>query len=247
MSNIDVHPGVNPRGWAVFGAVVLLMLTAAMPARAEQRKPDAANQALRKAQGMLREMNLTLTALQTEKAGLEDQVTKLAARVKELEGLQDQVRQQKASLDGLHSSNEQLQSRLGAEAQRFETLTARQRATQEQLGRFRQDNALLVQAVTERTQWVKTCGEKNAGLLKANRELLQKYQDKGLWSVLSAEPFTGVGAVAEENAAQDFRFKLEDLQVTPWRDSDTKTGGNAEPAEAGKAAQGDASAEDEDQ
>lgn len=212
--------------------LVGLLLLASGTAVAEQRKPDAAAQALRKAQGMLRDLNMTVTALQAEKTVLQEQVDKLNGRIKELEGLPEQVRQQKASLDSLQSSNEQLQGRLGAEARRFETLVAKQRETQQELGRYRQDNALLVQAVKERSQWIKTCGEKNAKMLDANKEMLQKYQDKGLWTVLANEPFTQIGSVAEENAAQDFRFKLEDLKVTPWIEPASKADRRVESGEA---------------
>ncbi len=211
----------------IFGFMVLFTL---LPEAgfAEAKKPDASAQALRKAQGMLRDLTATVTSLQAEKAALQEQVDKLNGQVKDLEGLQDQVRQQKAAIDGLHSNNEQLQGRLGSEARRFESLSGKLRATQQELGRFRQDNALLVQAVNERSQWIKACGDKNAQMLSANKELMEKYKDKGIWTVLKDEPFTGFASVAEENAAQDFRFKLEDLKVTPWREPESQSRGKAE-------------------
>jgi predicted RNase H-like nuclease (RuvC/YqgF family) len=211
----------------VIGIVVLCTL---LPedSFAEAKKPDASAQALRKAQGMLRDLTATVTSLQAEKTALQEQVDKLNVRVKELEGLQDQVRQQKSALDSLHSNNEQLQGRLSSEARRFESLSGKLRETQQELGRYRQDNALLVQAVNERSQWIKACSDKNAQMLGANKELLKKYQDKGLWTVLKDEPFTGFASVAEENAAQDFRFKLEDLKVTPWREPESQSRGRPE-------------------
>lgn len=211
----------------IFGIVVFCSLLP-KASFAEAKKPDASAQALRKAQGMLRDLTATVTSLQAEKTALQEQVDKLNGRVKELEGLQDQVRQQKSALDSLHSNNEQLQGRLSSEARRFESLSGKLRETQQELGRYRQDNALLVQAVNERSQWIKACSDKNAQMLGANKELLQKYQDKGLWTVLKDEPFTGFASVAEENAAQDFRFKLEDLKVTPWREPESQSRGGPE-------------------
>jgi hypothetical protein len=55
-------------------------------------------------------------------------------------------------------------------------------------------------------------------LYKLNLELVDRYQNKALWQALTeAEPFTGISSVHLENIADDYRYKLEDLQVARFR------------------------------
>ena len=86
-------------GMVLFLAFASLSMVLSAEAYAEAKKPDASAQALRKAQGMLRDLTATVTSLQTEKTALQEQVDKLNGRIKELEALQDQVRQQKSAVD----------------------------------------------------------------------------------------------------------------------------------------------------
>ncbi|WP_133718392.1 coiled-coil domain-containing protein [Methylocaldum gracile] len=184
------------------------------------KQDSAAAQALRKAQGMLRQLSQEKTALEGEKSALLDQVGKLEDKIKQLEGLESVVQQQKASLDNLRAGNESLQGRIHQDSERIRGLNERLRAAVGQLKKYQQDNALLVSAVAERSRWIEACTEKNQGLYQANRELLDKYHGKGFWDALTeGEPFTQISSVKAENEAQEFQFKLEDLQVTPWQEA----------------------------
>lgn len=206
-------------------AVLFLLLWCAVfgPSAVHAQAPkqdSAAAQALRKAQGMLRQLSQEKTALEGEKSALLDQVGKLEDKIKQLEGLESVVQQQKASLDNLRAGNESLQGRIHQDSERIRGLNERLRAAVGQLKKYQQDNALLVGAVAERSRWIEACTEKNQGLYQANRELLDKYQGKGFWDALTeGEPFTQISSVKAENEAQEFQFKLEDLQVTPWQEA----------------------------
>lgn len=191
------------------------------PVQAQAPKQDgAAVQALRKAQGMLRQLSREKAALEGEKAALLDQVKKLEDKVKQLEGLENVIRQQKLSLENLRAGNESLQGRIHQDSERILGLSERLRAAIGEVKKYRQDNALLVNAVAERSQWIQACSEKNQGLYRANRELLSKYQNKGFWEALTeGEPITQIGLVKAENEIQEFRFKLEDLRATPWQEA----------------------------
>ena len=188
---------------------------------AEAPKADSgAQQALRKAQGMLRQMSQDKAALETEKAALAEQVKKLETQVKQLEPLQGEVVRQKAAAESMRSANVHLESQISSGRDREEQLHAKLRDIVAQAKQIQGDNQLLVAAVKEREQWIGQCSEKNQGLLKANQELLGRYKEKGFWDqVAELEPLTGIGKVQAETAAQDYRFKLEDLKVTAFKSS----------------------------
>jgi septal ring factor EnvC (AmiA/AmiB activator) len=208
-----------------------LLLTAPV-VLAEAKKEDAAMlQTLRKAQGMLRQVSQEKAELETRNAQLQDQVTSLEGRVKELAPLEAQVREARASLDQMHSQNEGLQHRISEGADRYRSLAEKERSTAAELSQFKRDNQTLVDAVRERSGWVDSCTQKNADLLNINRELVGKYQSKGFWTkVREIEPFIQTGQVDKENEAQGYRYRLEDLQVTPWQETTVSQGSEGDPS-----------------
>ena len=176
-------------------------------------------QTLRKAQGMLRQLSQEKADLEAKNAALEEQRKALEAKLRQLEPLQSEVKQAKAGLESLQSRNEALQQQLSGQATRLQGAADAQRKLGSELERYRRDNRLLVNAVNERTRWIEECTGKNAALVRANREIVEKLSHRSFWdSLKQAEPFTGVGAVAAENAAQEFHYKLDDLEVTPWKE-----------------------------
>lgn len=192
--------------------------------------PDpAAAQALRKAQGMLRQLSQERADLEAKVAELTASqdaqlktIDELKGRIKTLEPLQAlpaQLQQQKASLEAMQANNASLLQRISGDAERIRGGMDQQRKLVAELEQFRRDNALLVHAVAERTQWIEGCTEKNQALLKANREWLDQNGNKKVWEdIAEAEPFTGIAAVSQENKVEEFRYKLGDLEVTPWRE-----------------------------
>lgn len=187
-------------------------------AHAEAPKQDAgAVQALKKAQGVLRQLGQEKAALEAEKTALLDQVKKLEGQVKQLEPLQGEVERHKAALEGLRGANGSLESQLGSERSRTQALQHKNHEIVTQARKIQSDNQLLAQAVKEREDWIKQCGEQNGKMLDANRELVERYKQKGFWDKVGEfEPFTGIGQVKAENAEQEYRYKLKDLAVTPF-------------------------------
>jgi hypothetical protein len=48
-------------------------------------------------------------------------------------------------------------------------------------------------------------------------KVLEEYQEPDfLENLKTLEPLTGITKVAKENQAQDYRYKLSDLKITPW-------------------------------
>lgn len=187
---------------------------------AEAKKEDAAMlQTLRKAQGMLRDVSQQKADLESQLSKMQEQLKVSESRVKELTPLENVVRENKASLDQMRSQNDGLQQRISEGNDRYRGLADKERTLEVELGRFKADNQMLVSAVKERMEWIDSCTRKNQDMLSANHELVGKYQNKSFWTkVREIEPFVQTGSVANENEGQTYRFRLEDLKVTPWQE-----------------------------
>jgi DNA repair exonuclease SbcCD ATPase subunit len=198
-------------------AFFLAMLACSLESRAAPKQNDAAAQALRKAQGMLRQLSQDNAALEAEKKALADEAEKLRSEIARLEPLKGQVEQYRAGLENSQSANGALQEQLQRAGSRERNLQDKLREIVGQAKAIQNDNQLLVAAVREREQWIGQCSENNRSLIAVNRELLDKYRNKGFWDELAeAEPFTGIGQVNAENAAEAYQFRLQDLKVTPF-------------------------------
>lgn len=199
-------------------------------AEPKQGADAATQQVLRKAQGMLRQLAQDKAALEAEKASLSERVQKLEDEVRRLAPLQEEVERYKTGAEAMKNAYGALESRLSQGMEREQALRARHKNVLAKAKQIQADNALLVQAVKEREEWIGQCAERNRGMLSANLELLEKYRDKGFWEQLGdAEPLTGIGKVETENRTQDYRFKLEDLKITPFR-AETQTPADAQNA-----------------
>ncbi len=210
----------------VMMALMLLVTSVTETAMAEAKKDDAALlQTLRKAQGLLRQVSQEKTELETRNTQLQEQIQSLETRVNQLAPLENQVRETQASLDQLRHQNAGLQQRVSEGTDRYRGLVDKEHQVELELNRYKRDNQTLVDAVRERTQWVAACSKKNADMLSANQELVGKYKEKGFWAKVSEiEPFIQTGRVERENEAQNYRYRLEDLEVTPWQDSSGSQG-----------------------
>ncbi len=194
------------------------------------KQSDAAQQALKKAQGVLRQLGEEKAALESEKnaliqekTALQAQIEKLESAVKQLSPLQNEVVAQKANVDNLRNSNSALSSQLNHAHENERSLKEKQQEIITQAKLIQSDNQQLVAMVQEREKWITSCEEKNRNVVSAANELADKYQSKSLWTKLSeAEPFTGIGNVETQNTLQTYQFKLDDLKVTAF-ESEAKT------------------------
>lgn len=194
---------------------VSLLLCLAQGAAAEPKQESAAQLAMKKAQGALRQLGEEKRALETEKAALQEQLAQLDGIAKQVPPLQSELQQHKAGADSLRQANQALEAQLHGEQERSQSLQRKLREIAAAAKQIQGDNALLLAAVQERQQWIAQCSDKNRQLLEANQELLRQYQDKGLWSSLAEqEPFTGIATVATQNTVETYRYKLEDLQAS---------------------------------
>jgi predicted nucleic acid-binding Zn-ribbon protein len=205
----------------IYGLLLLCLLaaeTAAAP------KPESAGQqALKKAQGVVRQLTEEKQALEAEKTALQEQIKKLEIVAKQIEPLQGEILLHKTQEDNLRTVNGGLETQLQREREKQQDLHRKMKEIVAQAKQIQNDNQLLVSAVSERERWIKQCTEKNAGLVEANRAIIGKYEHKGFWDkVGELEPFTGLAKVETQNTVETYQFKLEDLKVTDFAEEKGK-------------------------
>jgi chromosome segregation ATPase len=140
-----------------------------------------------KAQYMLRQLN-------AEKVALEKENAELKRKLQEME----QKGAEETAQAGRQNKNQSSRIR--------ELESARTGLEQE-----------LRQAMLHNSQYgdtLKLCLDNNRKLYEVNLELLGKYEDKGLWKIITqAEPLTRISRVELENMVQDFQYRIEDLKL----------------------------------
>jgi chromosome segregation ATPase len=214
-----------------FSILTLMLAATFSPSTfaAQPKQSDAAQQALKKAQGVLKQLGEEKAALEAEKKTLSDektvlqsQVEKLESALKQISPLQAEVAAQKSAVNSLRNSNGALSSQLSRSQENERELNKKLQETVALAKLIQNDNQLLVSAVQERERWIGHCDEKNRDVIHAANELTTKYQNKSFLEKLSeVEPFTGIGNVEMENTVQNYQFKLEDLKVTAFEKETT--------------------------
>ena len=199
----------------LFFLLLPLLVSGAVHAEAPKGGGDAEIVAtLKKAQGMLRQLSQEKADLEAKLAAAEKELAekkKLSEdKSKEAEGLQNALKQKEPVLTALQSNNDVLKTNNDRYRGKLGTVI-------QQLRDSKKDNILLVNAVKERTQWIEQCTQKNKEFVTLYGKVLEEYQEPDfLENLKTLEPLTGITKVAKENQAQDYRYKLSDLKITPW-------------------------------
>jgi chromosome segregation ATPase len=157
----------------------------------EQAKAQAAQSALKAAQR---------SALASERSLA---VSRKAAEEKtsELEGLRKEKTQLTADVEALRAQVEKLTAEKNAAIGTIQTRDA-------DLGKLR----TVAQA---RARVLAVCEEKNTKLYQVGVELIERYENRNLWSsVTTAEPFTRQKRVDLENLMESYRDKLRAERIT---------------------------------
>lgn len=177
------------------------------------RRDTGGGDTVRKAQYMLRQLSQENTQLKSEKARLASDVEALNEKMKKLEkGLN-------AQLDASRASNDRLTARVGEDSEKIRALIEKYRDAVDLLRMEKANVAHLKNAVIERNHWIGVCKKNNGSLMDLNTELVHKFENKGLWQTLSqADPLTGIGEVKVEVIADDYIYRIEDLQVADFKE-----------------------------
>ena len=179
-----------------------ILPTAANSVSAEN---DNSKNALAKAQYMLRQIS-------TEKASLEQQVTKQKV---EIDNLAKEVsllkKESKSKLEVANSTQLEALTTLKGDRQKVQ---AKLEIESEKNTELTTANEKLKLQVAKQTNNFDVCYNNNKKLYDINKEILGKYEDKGFWAALSQkEPFTAIEKVKIENLVQDYQYEIDGLTV----------------------------------
>lgn len=195
---------------------LLGLACACHPAHAERRESEAAD-AMRRAQLIIRKLSEEKDQLQTDNATLNNRNKELQAK---LDGLQKGLDKTRGRLGKAEQSNQHLVDRIRSDVDKFKALMEKYRDSLRTIRSAISDNELLVNAVKERDKWMGQCKARNRKMFEANNDLLDMYKNKDVADVIKdKEPLLGLGRVELERQVQDYRFRLEDLTVTPYKDA----------------------------
>ena len=186
--------------------VAATMLLAGASTGWAQAPTDGAQKALARAQYLLRQQTAEKTALQQQLGQLQQQLT----------AAQQELAKVRA---GAGSRQEDLQRKLAANADAGRERDRNQAAQLAQLrgqlaAAAQQEETLEGKLETQKNNF-KVCYANNRKLLDVNQELVALYENKGVVDALKQrEPVTGLRRVEVENLVQDYRYKLEDLDLS---------------------------------
>ena len=215
--------GVSKPGARIIAAAFILgMIVGGLPAAASAKdKDDTENRlraALRQTTAQLRDLedqNATLQAKQAEsdrdRQTLNDKVTELQ---KQIDDLQQHSKVDKAALQKSEAKNQD------TEANRAKWEAAYKEAADVARSRDADAKRLDAEAKLRDAALVKTrdlkhaCEDKNAELYKLGEQLLDLYDQKGVFGALAAkEPVTQLKRVEYQNIMQDYEDKLRANEV----------------------------------
>lgn len=191
---------------------VALMGLLSANAQAERREADSRGaDPVKKAQYMLRQLSQQKAQLEADNARLSTEVAELKKTLGKVESDLDST---KKTLNKSKASNSRLVDRVKDDSEKFQVLKDKYRETVQLLRTEKANVVHLTNAVTERNEWIDHCSSNNHDLIAINNELVDRYQNKGVWdAVKQSDPLLGISDVKLEVIAEDYRYRIEDLQV----------------------------------
>ena len=205
--------------------LILFMFSFAGQLAAEARREGSGGQdPMRKAQLMMRQLSQEKAQLEAENTGLNTEIKDLHARVKELER---DLSKTSSKLGKSRASNEKLVGRVRNDNEKMRGMIEKYRNVVQLLRMEKANVAHLTNAIQERNDWIDMCKVNNDKLYDINLELVDSYQNKSIWQELAqADPLTGLGDVKLEVIAEEYRYRLEDLQVATFKSDATAASKN---------------------
>jgi len=168
----------------------------------------ANNEALNRAQYMIRQMNAELTQLKATNQGL---LAEKSSQEKDYKALQKKYDKLVSKTD---KNKKKMKGRVVEVKQKYKDEVMAHADTRKQLSTVVQQKNKFFEIATQQTQTIDLCVANNRKLYEINLELTSIYENKGVWdSVTQAEPFSGLSQVKIENLVDDYQYRLDDLRV----------------------------------
>jgi cell division septum initiation protein DivIVA len=196
-------------------ALSLVLLAGALSAHAQTTRQGS--DGLARLQAVVQQLTSERAALQADNSKLEARVgeleTQLAAAQKAHSSLASELVRTQASERLATTNGDALNNRLEDARTRMQELIARFRETASNLQQTEQERGALKQQLAASTQQLDLCSKRNVALYEVGNEVLDRYESKGLWTVLrQKEPFTQLKRAQIENLSEDYRARMDDAQ-----------------------------------
>ena len=184
---------------------------------ADDSKNSREREMLRRAQEALRQSQTESSALAQGKSEAEQ---KLKAADSQLDALRSSSKSEQAGL----------RAKLKTAADNEANLTAQLEIARKQIAELAAKQTEATKMLNERESLLKrvqadldssraagaSCEAKNLKLYEYSQDLAQRYEHKGVWTVMrQKEPITGLGGVGMDNLLQEYREKFASQRVQP--------------------------------
>lgn len=187
-----------------FSLVAIFMLCEITAAQAQDAN---AQKALQKAQFMLRQVTAEKTELQAQVTDLKQQVDKLT---RELDSTKS------GAVSAQQRNEQKYTSAITEWKQHGAAISDELKATKDQLKQQTAQHKAAEEQLQNESKNFAACYANNQKLYEINRQLLTRYENKGMVDMIKqSEPFTGVAKVEVENLVQDYQYQLDDLKLHP--------------------------------
>ena len=181
---------------------------------------DAA--AMAKFQSMLQQVTGERDALQGELEKAQSERVKndekhkkeIALLTKKIEGLENTSDRSQDVLTRTNEANTTLRERNKEQQERMQKLVDKYKELVENLRAVEADKSTAQTKVTEQERRLDDCSAKNTKLYEVNLELLDRYENKGVWdALLQREPVTQLKRVEIEGVVEEYKHKISQQRV----------------------------------
>ena len=220
MGRLLILQMVFPRCSFAATFIVLITLAGLFPlsAFAQQADPAQLQQALNKAQALLRQLAQQKGALQAEKAEMQAALAASERKLKKQQNanatLESDLAASERETGRVSGSLSRTKSRLERVEQRLEEVVSKYKALDASNRQTLEQKAELEANLAETQSELEDAKQQNEEMFQANQELIDKFVNKGPWdSLLQLEPFSGIKRVEIENIQQEYGFRIEDARL----------------------------------
>lgn len=199
--------------------IAVFIGTASATVLAQQADPAQLQQALNRAQGLLRQLAQQKGALEAGKATMQASIAQLEKKLAQTEAKISQLEIELQSKDrDIGISNTTLMTtrqRLDRVETRLKEVVAKYKRLETSNQATLQEKATLEETLAATEDALNNAKSKNEEMFQANKELLERFLNKSpLDAFLQREPLTGIKQVEMENIQQEYQFRLEDARIS---------------------------------
>jgi hypothetical protein len=199
----------------LLGGVMGLAALLAFTAQAQTQRSGNAD--ARVAQ-QLQQLSNERVALQAENTKLKQELEQAKAQLQKAnvatKALETRSRALEVSAARGTTTSQQTEEQLERSRAQLQELVTKFRETAQSLRDIEADRGLVKGQLAAREHELKTCVDRNAALYNLNTEVLDRMQNRGLWSsIAEREPFTKLKRVELENLSDAYKYRAEELRV----------------------------------